>query len=193
MPLETRGSSPRRVAGQLKGGPMQDREAFVAGMAALGVNVRVAVTDAQRDLYWTMLSDLSDADFQRAVVITLNTARFFPTIAELREAVTPYNDHHAAAVMAFERILKAGEYTPTGERWTIRRVLEVAGPLGAEAFGTAGGSRAFEREQGERDLPFLRRRFVESYVLAAEAHDKGRPVALAVSQTALPPPTRPGL
>ncbi|MGH8577887.1 MAG: hypothetical protein ACREXJ_13455, partial [Gammaproteobacteria bacterium] len=62
---------------------------------------------------------------------------------------------------------------------SIRRVAEIEGPVAAEAFAAAGASSAFEREQGERDLPYLRKRFVESHVAAAEAHAKGRELAVA--------------
>lgn len=153
---------------------MRNWDPFAEGMAALGVNSRVEVTEAQRELYWTMLADLTDEQFQRAVLLTLQRSRWFPTIAELREAVTPHIDHAAEAVLAFDRVCKLGVHSPVGTHWSIRRVAEIEGPVAAEAFAAAGASSAFEREQGERDLPYLRKRFVDSYVAAAEAQAKGR-------------------
>jgi hypothetical protein len=82
-------------------------------------------------------------------------------------------------VLCFDRVCKLGVHSATGTRWSIRRVAEIEGPVAAEAFAAAGASSAFEREQGERDLPYLRKRFVESYVAAAEAQAKGRELAVA--------------
>ena len=158
---------------------MHDRAAFSDGMAALGVNARLEVSEAQRDLYWAMLADLSDDAFQRAVLLTLQQTRFFPTIAELRQAVTPHVDYKAEAVLAFDRVCKLGVHSAVGTHWSIRRVAEIEGAVAAEAFAAAGASSAFEREQGERDLPYLRKRFVDSYALAAEAQAKGRELAVA--------------
>lgn len=166
---------------------MRDEKAFTEAMSALGVNARIEVTDAQRELYWAMLADLSDEDFQRAVLVVLQNSRWFPTIAELREAITPHVDHQAQGVLAFERVCKLGVHDPVrGTTWTIRRVAELEGAVAAEAFAAAGASGAFERELGERDLPYLRKRFVDSYVAAAEAHAKGRELALTAGAPKLP-------
>jgi hypothetical protein len=166
---------------------MQNREAFGLAMAALGVNCRTDVTEAQLELFWRFLEDLSDADFQRAVQVHIQTSRFFPTIAELREHVTPKTNPAAEAVLAFGQVVKSGTYSPTGTRWSIRRVAELVGPIAAEAFAAAGASSAFEQEQGERDLPYLRKRFVDAYVAAAEDLRAGRPLALSSTGTVIGP------
>jgi hypothetical protein len=158
----------------------EDRAQFSEAVAALGENYRQEVADAQFALFWRLLSDLSIEDFQRAVVMHIRSSRFFPTVAELRQYVTPHIDHVAAAVTAFEQVINTSTHdTKTGPRWSIRRVAEAVGPVAAEAFVAAGGSSGFEHELGERDFPFLRKRFVESYVAAAEAQALGRPLACA--------------
>ncbi len=174
---------------------MNDRSAFSEAMAALGVNFRVEVSDAQRDLYWTVLADMPDTTFQVAVRRALKRCRFFPTIAELCEQVTPTVIPAAEAAVAFDQVRKTGEYDPhIGTYWSVRRVREKLGPVAAEAFAAAGASSAFEHEQDERSLPFLRKRFIEAYVLAATALRSGRPLALATGGTLLdeldPPPRR---
>lgn len=165
---------------------MRDSAAFVAGLAALAVNCRVELTDPQTELYRSMLDDLSDADFARAVAACLRTSRWFPTIAELREKVSPYESPQAAAGVDFDRVRKAGRYTPVGYRWSYRDVSEQVGPIAAEAYVAAGGSSAFEQEQGETALTFLRKRFTEAYVVAFEAQRSGRTIASAESLTRLP-------
>ncbi|MBA2412264.1 MAG: hypothetical protein H0V63_05495 [Burkholderiaceae bacterium] len=168
---------------------MNDRSAFSEAMAALGVNFRVEVSDAQRDLYWTVLADMPDVTFQVAVRRALKACRFFPTIAELCEQVTPTVIPAAEAAVAFEQVVKAGRYNPTiGTCWGVERVREQVGDVAAEAFVAAGASPAFESEQDTRSLPFLRKRFIEAYVLAATALRSGRPLALATGGTLIDEP-----
>lgn len=164
---------------------MQDREAFGLAMATLAVNCRTEVTGEQLELFWRFLDDLGDAEFARAVAIHLQTSRFFPTVAELREHVTPKVNFHAQAVLAFEQVVKTGVHSPVGTRWSIRTVAEVVGPVAAEAFAAAGASSAFEQEQGERDLPYLRKRFVDAYVAASEDLQAGRPLTLSSTGTVI--------
>jgi hypothetical protein len=164
----------------------EDRAEFSKAMAALGENYRQDVADAQFALFWRLLSDLSIEAFQRAVVMHIQSSRFFPTVAELRQHITPQIDHVAAAVTAFEQVIKTSTHDArTGPRWSIRRVAQAVGAVAAEAFMAAGGSSAFEHELGERDLPFLRKRFVESYVVAAEAQVQGRLLACAAVREAI--------
>jgi hypothetical protein len=164
----------------------EDRAQFSKAMAALGENYRHEVADAQFALFWTVLADLSVEDFQRAVVAHIRLSRFFPTVAELRQHVTEHIDHVAAAVTAFEQVIKTSTHDArTGPRYSIRRVEEAVGPVAAEAFMSAGGPSAFAHELGERDLPFLRKRFVESYVAAAKAQAEGRPLARAAAREAI--------
>lgn len=158
---------------------MRDRGTFVAAMGSLALNCRIEVSEQQLELYWQMLGDLSDEDFTRAVAVSLQTSRFFPTIAELRQTVTPYSSPQAEAGLAFERVSGLGQYSPQGYRWNIRIIAQVVGPCAAEAFAAAGGSRAFEQEQGERNLPFLRNRFIDAYTSAREAQRQGRELVVA--------------
>ncbi|MGH7511523.1 MAG: hypothetical protein ACREOQ_01250 [Gemmatimonadales bacterium] len=163
-----------------------DRPRYAAAMAVLGENCRLEVTEPQLQLFWTYLQDLTIEDFERAVRLQVQTNRYFPTVSELRERVTPHIDFAAAAVIAFEAVLKTSQHdSRRGPVFSLRRVAEIVGAVAAEAFAAAGGSGAFEHGQGERDLPFLRHRFVESYVAAAEAQRMGRPLVL-VSAGQLP-------
>ncbi len=170
----------------------EDRARYGGALLALGVNCRQEITDAHMALFWTFLADLTIEDFERAVGLHMQASRFFPTIAELRERVTPAVNFTAEAVLALQRVIATGVHDATvGTRWTIRRVAELVGPVAAEAFAAAGGSSAFEHEQSERNLPFLRKRFVEAYVAAAVDLRAGRPLALSsIGQTIGPGDTR---
>lgn len=164
---------------------MHDRDAFAAAMGSLAVNSRLELSEEQLALFWAMLGDLSDEDFARAVHTWINTSRYFPTIAELRQTITPYTNPHAEGTLAFDKVCDLGDYTPEGYRWRVTKIANVVGPVAAEAFLAAGGTRAFEQEQGEKNLTWLRKRFVEAYVAAFEAQRAGRQLA-AAGQTRIP-------
>jgi len=137
-------------------------------------------------IYFAAMQDLELDQVRHACALAVQTLKFFPTVAELRELATPYVDREAEATLAFEAVIKMGRYTPTGPVWNIRHIAEQLGPVPAEAYVAAGATRAFAQEQGEGDLPFLRKRFVESYVAAAIAQSKGRELKPAESQFQFP-------
>lgn len=62
-------------------------EAFTRGMRKLGVNFGKELNELLNDTYYEALSDLSDAEFERAVLDANRSCRHFPRPAELREQV----------------------------------------------------------------------------------------------------------
>ncbi len=166
--------------------------AFAEGLVRLQVLFGVELTKAQQHVYLEALSDLTDQEFTdgcRALEAHWAPAFGvkFPAPGVIRKYALPHRNRASEAGELFDRIRSAGEYTPTGSRWTVGAIGEQFGPLAAEAFHAAGGSGAFAGEQDERSLPFLRKRFCEAYVASAEAMDRGEPVlALPVPRKRLP-------
>lgn len=155
---------------------MTDDAAFKAALGSLAVNFRVALTPEQLSLYWHALADLSDAQFQAACSTLLQRAKFFPTVAEFRTASEPYVPVAAVAGLLFDAVCGLSHWTPGGDVWSPTEVSERYGPVACAAFHAAGGSRAFAQEQGDKNLPFLRKRFVEAYADAYAAASRGQDV-----------------
>ncbi len=62
---------------------------FAAVMLALAETFRVSVSEQRYKLYAEALSDLSQADIERAAARAMRECRWFPTPKELREFVEP--------------------------------------------------------------------------------------------------------
>jgi len=67
------------------------RQFFNKQFAALVTAYVVAakLTDEAQDVYWEMLKDMPEKDFAKAIKQVIATCKFFPTIAEIGEAVFP--------------------------------------------------------------------------------------------------------
>ncbi len=155
---------------------MNDRKAFAGGMALLGVTFGREVDRPRIRAYWLALSDLEDAEFQLAVAKLCagwksSPAEMFPLPATIRAYARPYVDPAAAAVRLFDQVQRLGDYLPTGTRWSMAKIGQQLGWAAAEAFSAAGGSSAFANLT-ERDLPFVRKAFVDAYLRAADAASK---------------------
>jgi len=163
-----------------------DRDMLTKGLTLLATIPGKQISKAMFGVYFTALEDVSNDAFSQAVISLMKTfvpsrQEWFPFPGTIRRAAAPYVDVDAEAVRAFEAVLKASDYDPVrGQVWTFQRVAMRVSFLAAESFTAAGHSRAFASEQGEGDLQFLRRRFVEAYKRAWEAKESGR--ALAVEE-----------
>lgn len=146
--------------------------------------------------YSLALSDLADHELVSAAVIVSRRCKFFPTPAEVLEAVRPAISEavasEASANEAFVGVLAAYE---RGEQVGPREIRERWGQEAAHAFLCAGGTSAFEWCEPGRDQAFRQKRFVEGYVeasddaaaqrLALEAGDKAREFSHGEASAAL--------
>jgi len=161
-----------------------DRDTLTKGLTLIATIPGKPLSKALFGVYFTALEDMSNEAFGHAVLALMKTfvptrQEWFPFPGTIRRAAAPYVDVDAEAVRAFEAVLKASDYDPVrGQVWTFQRVAMRVSFLAAESFTAAGHSRAFASEQGEGDLPFLRRRFVEAYKKAWEAKESGRVLAV---------------
>ena len=126
---------------------------------------------ARGDLYRRKLDDLTDEQWMKAVNRCLDTETFFPAIATLRNYGKPPEPTEAQAVAVFEQVVECREYRPNGSIWHLRKIRETLGPAAAEGFAAAGGQAAFAW-LAERDLPFVRKNFVEAYTAAVRLDPK---------------------
>lgn len=164
----------------------EDRAAFANLLLTVAAAVDRELPEDRVTIYFAAMGDLELDQVRHACAAAIKTLRFFPTVAELRELATPYVNREAEGALAFEAVCKMGHYSPAGPYWNIRDVAEAMGPIAAAAYAAAGGSRAFANEQGESNLPFLRKRFVESYGEAAQEQARGREILPPAAQRELP-------
>ena len=162
-------------------------ESWARGIAKLALafperEMTQAAQKARGDLYRQKLDDLSDGQWLHAVDVCLDQEVFFPAIAVLRKSAAPPAQTEILAMAAFDAVIDAGEYNPYGTQWNARCIREKLGPAAADAFVVAGGHGAFAN-LGERNLPFVRRAFVEAYLAAVQSDPKH----------ALPEPKKPEL
>jgi len=151
---------------------MNDK-AWIAGMGDLALAFPGGFTPEQQaargELYRRKLDDLTDAEWLKAADRCVDEHKgYFPAVALLRELAKPPAVSEAQAVTVFDQVIDAGEYNPHGTQWRVRTIREKFGPAVAEAFTAAGGQGAFAG-LSERNLPFVRKAFVEAYVAAVRA------------------------
>jgi hypothetical protein len=119
--------------------------------------------------------------------------RFFPTVAEILEALREYRGERlpeAEAIEAYEHVLSAGTYTPNGgTSWNYRAVREACGDAAAEAFLASGGDLAFRANWDESKR---RQRFVSAYAATARSASRTRLLGSTQSARALPASSRRG-
>lgn len=135
------------------------RERFAAAMATLSVLPGGAVDDVRLEVYYRVLGDLTDEEFEMAATKALRSCRFLPTPAELLELARPR--HLAAeAGKVYDQIRDLADYSERlGSTWTVTKIRLALGEAAAEAFQAAGGSDAFR----SGDPVWTRKAFVEAY------------------------------
>lgn len=155
-----------------------DRGAFGVMMLGLGEAYSEPVSDARLELYFAALADLPLDAIRRAATTHVRAARFFPRVAEIREAVHGSLDD--AAELAWLELLRLvrrfGYWTvPPDSAWgdqaARRAAMELYGgwrPLcerlpgegpglavAAKAFKAAYASHARQGQRGELVAPAL--------------------------------------
>lgn len=134
-------------------------------MAPLAVNFKRELTRPTMTLFWSEFQHLRPDDFRDAVTEVIRTHKFFPTIAEMRDALgMGQADALVEAASTFDALLGDGpRYDPrTGDYWTLEDVTTRFGPRALAAFLVAGGTRAF-RDRTTRNVEFLRRDFLRGW------------------------------
>lgn len=132
----------------------QDKPAFATMMVATGELFNRTLSPLVLEMQYTVLADLELADIQRAVTAHVRTKTFFPTPAEIREAVNgSAEDRAELAWTAVVRLVRARGWAnpPKPEDWpdeaTRRAAMEIYGgwqalcenlpAAGPEMLGTA--------------------------------------------------------
>ncbi len=161
---------------------MPSDTAFASGIAQLCVNFNREPTEELSDLYFSKVKALSDEAWARAVGLAIDQETFFPVVATLLKLAKPKADDAektAEAVKMFGRVQWCSSYNPrTGSSWHASKIERELGPAAALAFEAAGGDSAFGNlGEGSRDLPFVRKAFVEAYK-AAVADEGAKPAQL---------------
>jgi hypothetical protein len=120
-----------------------DRPAFAELMLGIGEAYGEAVSSARMEIYFAALGDLSLDAIRQAATVHVRTQKFFPRVAELREAIEGSADERAdlAWVQLLRLVRRVGYMeTPTWEDPTMARA----------ACDLYGGWRALcERLPGE--------------------------------------------
>lgn len=120
-------------------------------------------------VYAMALDDVEDRDLERAVARCLKTCRFFPTPAELRDAIGANEAPFVDAEPILDRIRGMSSYLPTcGEIYPrVEAVRTALGEAIGQAYGMAGGgSRLFSSNDTTRSI--AHREFAEELAAAAK-------------------------
>jgi hypothetical protein len=132
-----------------------DKTKFAEAFAVLAVVHDVEATPERVRAYWLSLSDLPTNDVLRAFSKAMNSLKFFPKPAEIRELAG--GSHQDAALSAWselcERIDSDGAY---------RSVLFSDGVLNAALRACGGWQYACGLSTGEFES-FFRQRFISTY------------------------------
>lgn len=156
-------------------------DTFKRGIAKLGLAFESRLEDnqARLDLYWEQVRHVGDVEFLAAVEYCIRTCRFFPKIAELREALDGIRratgaspalgeDAWAAFLRRLSRWNPDTGIVSDGTRGLVRSGDEGSGlydgldPLTKTVVDGLGGAQSILAKD-ERDLAFARRDFVAHY------------------------------
>lgn len=110
-------------------------------------------------LYGAIGPVLSDAEFERAVRLTIASERFFPPVDVFLAKVRPPVDLKLEAEREFERVLDACHDLS----WQQAMTKERFSPAVFKSVNAAGGIRAVALAEPDA-APHNRRRFIEHYI-----------------------------
>lgn len=124
-------------------------------------------------VYEMGLRELSDAELQKAVELAVGACKWFPVPVELKELVRPKVASKAAlarsAEAAYDYVLSS---YMAGAHQNVNALRTALGEPAAHAFLAAGGSSIFEWCEPGQDQAFRQKRFIEAYLLHAEAEEQ---------------------
>ena len=159
---------------------MATKPAIAAALKGLAANYNRQPDPALPDIWWLALQDVPDDRLSAAVGRIVARSRFFPTVAEVRDALGLNVVEKPDTAAITSRIWSLAHYHP--EYGTVPpSVTQVRTELGdtiADAYAVVGPDRLFANSEVGRDI--ARREFTADLTTAA---DQGLSVAL--------PPARP--
>jgi hypothetical protein len=135
---------------------MASKETVAKAFVLLSANwPTYAFTATTMPTYQRMLEDLPDAVLEAAVLDCIATSRFFPTVAEIREA---------AANIVTDAVHATNEYDAWAEvkKAVSRTQWTWSDPMIGAAMQRVGGLHAFGMSEMS-DEPSWRSRFIECY------------------------------
>lgn len=145
---------------------MIDREMFKQQFALLADRIgRELAGPTQVEYYRQLSTELTTEQFLGAMTLMLRTwtgeYRVWPSPQQIIEKIRPVAAPTLSALEVFEKVLSAMTNTrlPVNER---RHNVQALGASAMRAFLAAGGNRDFV-DVLEKDVPWLRKRFVEAY------------------------------
>lgn len=153
------------------------------------------------DVYWHVLRGMDDEAFQRAIVACLETCKFFPVIAEIREKAMQFLNVVGAvpvsAEEAWEQVMAARTTYSPDHGWPVRDPGTVGSwsyggpsplaPLVEQAVRALGGM-TYIRNAPDHELGFIRRDFLAFY-----GHKREMEMAYGSYEAVGQPRTRPAL
>lgn len=138
---------------------------FREGMAILATAFPSGVIDEPRiKLYWRCLQDLEPQAWAAGVLHIVRELKFFPTIAELRDAAEPRVTLRAARM--FDQVVALRKWRAGGRHdgWpSLELVGERLGQAAMEAYQVAGGPAGFHDADTRGDMTWVRKTFLEEY------------------------------
>lgn len=129
-----------------------------------------AQNEARSDVYFEDFQQVEVESFRAAAVYCRRYCKWFPSIAELFDALPGFISVDSAANEAWQRVIRAAEsnlYTsynpatgsvPTGEKLTAEEMAAVGGSRGLIAVRDACGNG-----DGNKQLGYLKRDFLQGY------------------------------
>ena len=149
---------------------MISRERYGSTMTAMALALPLSggrrLTDPMLEVYWRVLADVADDEFERAAMSIMRNggrAPFFPTPAELLAAATPAGQ--AEAMLVLERVRRLAEYCPrTGDTWRVSTLRAQLGEGAVLGFVAIGGDAGMRELQDPAHAPFARQRFAAAYL-----------------------------
>lgn len=167
---------------------MIDKEVFAQRMALLAGRIgRELEPPVLREYYLDLSARLTTEQFFAASALAFKqwdgAFRVWPSPDQLVELIIPVTSPSLSALEAFEECVRAHRWpvwTPRPTPDTAREKIMLMGAAVFRAYKAAGGWREFA-EPIERDLPFLRKRFVEAYEDATTNAEASQAAALALA------------
>ena len=133
------------------------REEFANGMAFMATIYSKDMTAEQVGIWYSFFENDSFEEFQRAVRKLAVSTKFFPSIAELKEAIAEDAVGMLSADQAWDKVLYAVRRYGWCNAETAMKILPAAAQLTVNHLG------GFKRICESEDLEWTRKDFIKAY------------------------------
>lgn len=116
--------------------------------ALLAAYPKQNITAETVKIYGAALSDINPALLQAAVLQHITASKWFPTIAEIRQAAIA--------------LVGAGDEASAYDAWRHVKQFQISDPIAQRAIDALGGMDAFRRSDVDEE-PSWRMRFIQAY------------------------------